>query len=211
MDVDDPLKPLDKIFEADRDCFEESIEDRHNKLSSINISGEVPKNVSQLIETAKNLSLYSYYVYRFHQPAELICLISFELALKERARLSDVKVKPDSFMGHINYAIEQKWLDNRDDPDLIEKAVANARRENFIDVARFLEGEASMLEPTTDQVDKQLDDLTYDFNQKEILHSSRRLRNSLAHDNGYLAPTSVSTLFRTVRLINKLFKSEANG
>lgn len=207
MNVDDPLKPLNEIFEADRDFFEESVVDRHKALSLIVVNEDVPKNVSQLIEAAKNISLYSYYVYRLHQPAELFGFIAFELALKERAKLEDEIIKPDTLMGHINYAVDNKWLDSRDDPDLIERAVENARRSNFIDVADFLEGDASMLEPTIDQIDKQIEDLSSNSNQKELIHTTRHLRNALAHDGGYLAPSSVSSLIATVKLINKLFKN----
>lgn len=56
----------------------------HADLNVIAIHDGVPLHVRQLFETAKNLSLYSWFVYRFHPIAQLIGHSSLEQALKER-------------------------------------------------------------------------------------------------------------------------------
>ena len=205
MNVDDPLKPINEIFKADRDFYNETIKDRHSALSEIVLNTTVPPKVAQLIETAKNLSLYSYYAYRFHQPAELFGFIALELALKERARAEGIVKKSLTFKWLIEYAIENTWIDFRTDPDLIRKATEYARRANSYELFCSLDGVASLLEPTSEQISEQLKNLASEDRLKNILHSNRQLRNALAHDYGYLAPTSIKSLKDIVYIINQLF------
>ena len=72
-DVEDPLKSLNEICSPDprQKHFTGSLSDRHHILSEINLHLGVPVDVRQLFETAKNLCLYTWFVYRFHQVAEL--------------------------------------------------------------------------------------------------------------------------------------------
>ncbi len=82
----DPLKPLDKILSQDRDFFPQTIEQRHATISEITVHEGVPLKVQQVFETARNLSLYAFYAYRFHQVAELMAYIAFEMALSQRVQ-----------------------------------------------------------------------------------------------------------------------------
>jgi hypothetical protein len=86
MEVDDPLKSVDCITQPDPRHLGSlhTLELSHANLNEIRLHAGVPKNVRQLFETAKNLSLYSWFVYRFHPIAQLIGYASLERALKER-------------------------------------------------------------------------------------------------------------------------------
>jgi len=86
MDVQDPLKPLDRISHADPryDGSPGKLKLAHARLDALQLHQGVPMHVRQLFETAKNLSLYSWFVYRFHPIAQLIGYASLERALKER-------------------------------------------------------------------------------------------------------------------------------
>ncbi len=90
-ELQDPLKPLDRIYEPDERqiSFTASLEDRHAALEEITLSDAAPLDVRQLFETAKNLSLYSWFVYRFHQVSELISFSALEMALRERYLLEN--------------------------------------------------------------------------------------------------------------------------
>jgi hypothetical protein len=85
-DLDDPLKSLAQLTSPDerQALFAISLEEAHSELRELDLHGGVPRDVRQLFETAKNLSLYSWFVYPFHQVAELISFASLEFALRAR-------------------------------------------------------------------------------------------------------------------------------
>jgi hypothetical protein len=86
-EIEDPMKALSEIYKPDvrQANLVGDLSDIHAVLSQMVLHEEVPPNVRQLFETAKNVSLYSWFVYRFHQVAELVAFSALELALKERA------------------------------------------------------------------------------------------------------------------------------
>lgn len=63
-----------------------SDQDYHEALSKIVLNDTVPARSRELFETAKNLSLYSWFVYRFHPIAELTGWLALENALLEKAK-----------------------------------------------------------------------------------------------------------------------------
>ncbi len=83
-DVEDPLKHFSEIFEPDKRHRNSPVDIKsiHRILDGITLNNQVPNSVRQLFETAKNLSLYSWYVYRFHQVSETVAYSALELALK---------------------------------------------------------------------------------------------------------------------------------
>lgn len=86
FELSDPLKQLSEISQPDeRQAFlAQSLEQIHAHLSALILHDRVPGGVRQLFETAKNARLYTYYVYRFHQLAEMTAYLALERALKER-------------------------------------------------------------------------------------------------------------------------------
>lgn len=50
-------------------------------MSELTLHSGVPVAVLQTFETAKNVSLYSWFVYRFHRVAELVVYSALEFAL----------------------------------------------------------------------------------------------------------------------------------
>lgn len=59
---------------------------RHAFLSTLALDEAVPEHVRTHFETAKNVLLYSWCVYRFHMVAELYALSTLEFAFRERLR-----------------------------------------------------------------------------------------------------------------------------
>jgi hypothetical protein len=80
--IEDPLKSLSTIFEYDRPFLTGEVEDFHAELSLVTLDPGIDVDVRQLFETAKNVALYSCFVYRFHQVAESVGFSALELALK---------------------------------------------------------------------------------------------------------------------------------
>ena len=86
MAIDDPLKSLAEICQPDprRTNIIGSLAAEHEDLASIELNDNVPQVAAQLFETAKNVSLYSWFVYRFHPVAESVGFSALELALNLR-------------------------------------------------------------------------------------------------------------------------------
>src|SRR6266571_1954419 len=85
-EVSDPLKPLTEVCKPDeRQAFVGcSLQELHADLSALTLRETVPVGVRQLFETAKNARLYTFFVYPFHQLAEMVAYQALERALKER-------------------------------------------------------------------------------------------------------------------------------
>jgi hypothetical protein len=57
---------------------------RWEAISPLQLGPEVPEAIAIHFETAKNILLYAWFVYRFHMVAEQYVLSTLELALRER-------------------------------------------------------------------------------------------------------------------------------
>ena len=97
--VMDTLKPLDAFVEPDErwahfvhlDPTDLSFRpitmaERHAEIAAISLTAYAPEFIREHFETAKNLLLYAWFVYRFIPVAELHAYSTVEMALKERAR-----------------------------------------------------------------------------------------------------------------------------
>ena len=86
MSIDDPLKPLAEICHPDerRANIVGTLPAEYMDLASMRLNDGIPEIAAQLFETAKNVSLYSWFVYRFHPVAESVAFSALELALNLR-------------------------------------------------------------------------------------------------------------------------------
>ncbi len=96
--IDDPLKPLADINTADprQVHFVESLPDAHAELADMTLTTCTPKAVRQLFETAKNVSLYSFFVYPFHQVSESVAFQALEMALRARYKADETVAQSSS-------------------------------------------------------------------------------------------------------------------
>ncbi len=208
-EIQDPLKPLEEICLPDerQKNFVATIDDNHAALSELNLTAEVPIDVRQLFETAKNLSLYSWFAYRFHQVAELVGYSALEMALREKYKLENPKKKPPMLAGLLKHAQEQKWVENEDFPDLEYLAHHNARQKKIYETIQsgVLEEqeEVPVEEPTKEEVQQALNSID---RFSGVANSAAKLRNDLAHGSNTLHPNSISTLTTTAHVINAIFK-----
>jgi len=88
------------------------LDDHHVNISQVTLSDSVPEDVRQHMETAKNLALFSWYVYRFIPVAELQAYNAFEWALRIRYAIADDE-KP-SFSKLLRRAIDERLLTRAD-------------------------------------------------------------------------------------------------
>ena len=208
--VQDPLKSLDKICEPDtRQAFFRgvSLDCNHAELSRIVLSKRVPVGVRQLFETAKNLSLYSWFVYRFHQVSELVACSALEMALRLRYEKENCKTARIYLKGLLKHAQEKNWIDNERFSHLNKIARQNAEHEKSLKVilSGALDGGKSIpIDPPTEQEIREarnkLDMVS------GIVEAIPGLRNELAHGSSTLNPSSIASLRIVAEVINQIYE-----
>jgi len=164
------------------------LEDHYTSIEQIVLSHDVPEDIRQHMETAKNLALYSWYVYRFTPVAELHAYSAFEWALRIRLNVNDEH--SPSFSSMLGNAIRKGLLRTSDfqqfaEPDPFPIVTGNS----LID---------ANLPPTIHSHP----DFMRVF-QKAIV----KLRNVLAHGSLSLWPSGVMTLSVIATAIDALFRT----
>src|SRR5690606_24802443 len=114
--IQDPLKPLSQLCEPDerQRFFVGDVSDWHVELSVITLHEGVPVSTRQIFETAKNLSLYAWFVYRFHPLSELTGWLALENALLQKMVQEGLR-KPDDTRSPglrrlLERAMSEGWL-----------------------------------------------------------------------------------------------------
>ena len=211
----DRLKKFAEVYQPDerQRYFSTTLEDEHETLSCIQLNENTPRTAIQLFETAKNLSLYSWFVYRFHQVSELTAFSALEVALKEKYESENpdpAKNKKGSrttlhfLMAH---AKEANWISNEGFPSLFDRAkVFAADKKNHEKAKKHdFDKEPEMLcdEPTIQEVEDALKavDLV-----SAVTENTNKIRNNLAHGSSTLHPNSISTLLLVSEIINQLYE-----
>ncbi|HLF10722.1 MAG TPA: hypothetical protein VJA26_05870, partial [Gammaproteobacteria bacterium] len=120
--VDDPLKSLADVTSPDerQANLAQSLADVHAFLAELVLDERVPVTVRQLFETAKNVRLYAYFAYRFHQVAETVAYQALERGLRTRwndevARLASIEDSEYVWPGLSSLLLEaaaKKWVRN---------------------------------------------------------------------------------------------------
>lgn len=207
--VDDPLKPLDKVTEPDerQANFVASLADAHAQLSELILHPGVPVAVRQLFETAKNVSLYSWFVYRFHPVAELVAYSALEFALRLRAgdELDGIDKKRHPGLSKLlRRACDEGWLTSEAFPSFGYLAYQRARQAVIAESIQNISDrdETSLREPTQEEVAKAATEIDV---PRMLLEVAPNLRNALAHGSQILHPNSRATLRLICEAINQLF------
>lgn len=214
--IDDPLKPFEEILKPDiRSAYSpvRTLEVRHQELAQIVISDAAPIGVKQLFETAKNLALYSWFVYRFHQPAELCAFGAIEMALREKAKRDAPdwwkafpKERPPMLWNLLDKARREGWIGNEGFSHWRRRqqlaAYNSALAQQLDEMIKNQLDEASA--PRVEDFEGHIGDPSYDY-FRYLVTSIPVDRNLLAHGSGRLLPTSIGTLEISAELINQLF------
>lgn len=209
--IEDPLKPLDLIYEPDeREAhMVGSLADRHEAIAAIELIESVPIAVRQLFETAKNLSLYSWFVYRFHQVSELVSFSAMEMALRLKYQAENPEsTRRTSLHFLLQHAKKESWISNEGFPYLYERAtfVAGQRKiDECLMNENLSENEEVFIdEPTEQEIQDVLNRIDL---VSGITENAHKIRNDLAHGSTTLHPGSISTLRTTAGVINQLYPS----
>ncbi len=209
-ELQEPLKDLSQVVAASpiQKFLTSSLASSHAELLALRLHGGVPINVRQLFETAKNVSLYSWFVYRFHQVAELIGFAALEMALRHRAGYVEFdgdRPAPPTLSKLLRRAQKENWIENARFPSLSARAFERARENIFFEemAVGSPDEQRELRTPTGADVDQALSELDI---VRGLVESAPKIRNTLAHGSSVLSPRSIKTLLTISETINQLFE-----
>lgn len=193
----DHLKPLDQIGAPDprHGVLASTLGRHHAVIELMQLDDSAPDDVLIHYETARNLLLYSWFVYRFLPLAEMQAYASVERALKLRIGEATLERRRGlrGFRKLLEYAIAQGWLD--DEGFAHHRRMRERREHNMERLAEIL-GESSAI--AADEGQQPCVQILSD--------SLPSLRNVIAHGDRYLSHTTYFTLELCRDIIQQLFR-----
>lgn len=222
-EVSDPLKPLATVREPDvrQANLAESLEDIHAQLSTLNLHDGVPVDIRQLFETAKNVRLYAYFAFRFHQVAEMVAYQALEFALRERwtseeARLATAERParaPERGLSRLlERAAADGWLRNEGFSGKwwrARNALLNEKtREALRHPEMLANGTIEIADPTDAEIEERA--ATIDVVQLVVKYLPK-FRNDLAHGSSMLMPRDLGLMQDICDALNMLFVEAAGA
>ncbi|MBO9536075.1 hypothetical protein [Herbaspirillum sp.] len=209
MDDSDSLRNDVTAFEPDPRMQHQSLPNRSQLINSFVLTSSTPPSVQIHFETAKNLYLYAWFVYRFHMVAEQYVFSTLELALRERL-IEIGLVSSDrlpGLSGMLKLArskdlISNERLVHRNDWTIrmAQKRYKNEEMRRMIEDGIFqLAIDESLAVPTAEES-------SFDWINHFIQHVPVQ-RNSHAHGTTSLYPNVLWTFEIVAELINQLFSA----
>ncbi len=182
------------------------LEDLHKRMSELNLNSTVPEDVRTGFDTARNLLLYSWFVYRFQTVAELQAYATLEFALGKRLQ-AEGSGHIKNLSPRLNHAVQKGWL--RADGVRIYRQKSESRRryaeeqEQFF--KEFLKNEKGWQSPDPRTEAEHAADYL-----RNLTGGIPKLRNSVAHGNPMLHGGAALTLEICRDLINQLFPEKSS-
>lgn len=222
------LRPMDRVFNVDprnrlfvtydytRRKFRSVELDRyHRSISELNLHAGVPESVVVQFEIAKNLYLYSWFVYRFYAVCEHQALTCLEFSLRERF---GHEVPRRYFRGEkptlsplLRYAIDSKAVKNEGFRLWRERVQLRAQQRYQFDKLKEMR-------------EKGLDTIVLDYSQAVVEDADRDwdylnvllevlpgIRNHYAHGTSSLHNQVRGTIELVAEIINQIFSNPAEG
>ncbi len=175
----------------------DTIEDHYRRIENISLLQSVPEEVSIQFNIARNLLLYSWYVFRFVPVAELYAYASLEHALRIKTdRASGANQRRFSGLKSLlKHAISEKWIH-------VEQLPHYQRLE---EIQTHQWERAKNLFGDPDVWVTRLDPIKY---ADQLLGGLPALRNELAHGTHRLSLSGYLTLEICRDIIQQLFSNE---
>lgn len=188
-----------------------TFEDQHSAVGSFLLNPTVPEHIAIHFETAKNLYLYAWFVFRFYPVAEQQAFATLEFALRERqpefvaAYKAKRKDREPGLGTLLKNAIEIRLVRNEAFRTREHWALtrAGARYSQEITEKMAAEGLTEMVVDYSN-VRPSKEDLNHDW-LKDFLNAIPYLRNMHAHGSGVLYHSVLHTFEVVAELINQLY------
>jgi len=210
----DPRACMTTAIRADGSTSMVTLAERHAIVAGFELNLAVPLKVRVHFETAKNLYLYAWFVYRFYPVAEQQALATLEFSLRERlAPLfpefcgPSVKRLP-GLSGLLDKACKEKLISNTG--LRANERLAHMRARDRASRERIREMDARGLDEMSFEdadVVPQPEDYAHD-SLKVFADTLPFFRNTYAHGSSMLHPTVLGTFETVTDLVNQLYPLE---
>jgi len=188
----------------------------YESVATYALSDAVPENVRILFDTARNLYLYAWFVYRFYNVAEQQAFACLEMALRER--LNDEIPLPEEYWSRkrgeqppplrpmLRYVIDKGYIKNKGFRTWCDRGIIRSRQ-------RFeMEKLQEMQEKGLDSIDLDYSEVVvtdedlqdYDY-LSVLLKYISNARNNYAHGSGMLHNQVLHSFEVVSELVNQLF------
>lgn len=194
-----------------------TLDDRHAAISEFKLHDAVPLDIRVHFETAKNLYLYAWFVYRFFPVAEKHALTTLEFALRERLSIwmraaHGPKAKvPRGLAKLISLAVAEKLIAN--DGLRANERLAHQRARHRVSTEQIREMEALGVNEMSFPV-LPIQPLPEDYAHDSLKIFEQNLpfiRNTYAHGSAMLHNTVLGTFEIVTDLVNQLFPESKPG
>lgn len=187
------------------------LRDLHEAISALTLNPNVPTEIVIQFETAKNLYLYSWFVYRFFPIAEKQALACLEFALREKftpeleAAENSKKPRKPGLKFLLKYARDKGHLRNEYFSTWQHRAEQNSReRYRQEQLQKMIDQKLDEIECDDSDVEVLPEDYTWDY-LSDLVKSLPELRNIHAHGSSMLHMHSLSTMKIVSEAINQLY------
>ncbi|MDD5384231.1 MAG: hypothetical protein PHG89_05050 [Gallionella sp.] len=204
----DQLRLPGTVCKPDVRTQQRLVESQYEAIARFKLNETVPIDVVTHFETAKNLYLYAWFVYRFYPVSEQQALASLEFALRER--FPDLVKEQKGQRGFglkklMNHAIENNHINNEMFTTREHWAWNRAEmRHSFEKMQEMMAAGLESMEWSNSEVVVTQEDLDCDWLGifKETIP---KIRNEYAHGSGQLKPADTHTFEMVVEIINQLY------
>lgn len=193
----------------------QGLKDHYESVNRFTLNRAVPEKVQSRFNTAKNILLYTWFVYDFYPVAELQALSALELALRERIGDESIEIlkkqkKPLGMRTFIEHAVEKKWIKNEDFGAYHRAPMERAKKNYLIQKIEEMNARGlDTIEIDYDEIQTPVENTT-DY-LGVLMHTVHKIRNIHAHGETMLYPAAVWMTFEICSdFINALFKENAN-
>jgi hypothetical protein len=195
------------------------LRDQYEAIACFILNEDVPTKVAIHFETAKNLFLYAWFVYRFYPVAEQHVLASLEFALRERfqdfvaaEKIKRPKAIEPGLKKLLGHAIKEGFVRNENFSAREPWAMIRAKERYSFQKSQEMRsaGINSWVEDESEIVVTQ-EDLDYDWlgDFQEFIPG---IRNSYAHGSWHLYAAPVRHTFEMVsEIINQLYPNKVRS
>lgn len=184
----------------------------HADIAAIKLNSLVPEPVAIQFETARNLYLYAWHVYRFYMAAEMQAYATLELGLRQRLperlppQYQNPKTEKAMLFGLLSYAIDQGYVRNDGFRRWHEAAKRRAEHRHRMELIQSMtEGQVQEMgiDDSVPIVVMQ-EDQSWDLLAilREGLHKDR---NRLAHGSTELTRQVIGTIEIVAEILNQLY------
>ena len=186
-----------------------TLQDRIDAIAPYVLNPAVPESVRIHFETAKNVYVYAWFVYRFNAVAEQHALATLEFALRERLKMVGASGRKNKRMPALRElltdALARGFIGNDRFPNREQWALDIAKHRFSLDqIAKMERLGLTEMEVDDSDVAPTQHDLDHDW-IGAFIEALPAIRNAYAHGSDMLRQTVLRTFEIVCDLVNQLF------